>query len=258
MEFNYLMKVLRLFLKQIIQLTPSINYYSEKVRLRFTGNVLQQKKVTYNHKKVVNRYVVYEINNFHGIDNYPTLTNALFEAFKLTKNADIDKYKYFGYGIRFDGSRNFSHPRGGTGKIVVIFGANMSSSIKIDNRGKDILIIGKGPTLGLGEHSLTGEKMCLINFTKDNTKFCLSLYYNGGNSYLFVNGTEFHKFTAKNSMIVQNNLCLGNVSKDFSASNMKKTGFNGYIYDFTVDYNSIDVHDIKDIHKYLMKKNYIM
>ena len=97
-----------------------------------------------------------------------------------------------------------------------------------------------------------------INFTKVNTKFCLSLHYNGANSYLFVNGTEIHKFTAKNSEIVPNNLCLGNVSKDFSASNMKKTGFNGHIYDFSVNYNSTDVDDILDVHKYLMKKNGIV
>ena len=97
--------------------------------------------------------------------------------------------------------------------------------------------------------------MYSINFTKVNTKFCLSLHYNGANSDLFVNGTEIHKFTAKDSLIVPNNLCLGNVSKYFSASNMKKTRFNGYIYDFSVDYNSADVNHIKDIHKYLMKKN---
>ena len=59
-------------------------------------------------------------------------------------------------------------------------------------------------------------------------------------------------------MVVPNNLCLGNVSKDFSASNMKKTGFNGYIYEFSVDYNSTDVDDILDILKHLMKKNDIV
>ena len=64
--------------------------------------------------------------------------------------------------------------------------------------------------------------MYSIKFTKVSTKFCLSLHYNGANSYLFVNGTEIHKFTEKNSMIVPNNLCLVNFSKDFSASNMKK------------------------------------
>ena len=100
--------------------------------------------------------------------------------------------------------------------------------------------------------------MYSINFTKVNTKFSLSLHYNGANSYLFVNGTKIHKFKAKDSTIVPNNLCLGNVSKDFSASNIKKTGFNDYIYDFIVDYNSIDANNIKNIHKYLMKKNGIV
>ena len=65
----------------------------------------------------------------------------------------------------------------------------MSSSPRIDNKKKDILILGKVPTQGL-EHTLTAEKFCSINFTKENTKFCLSLHYNGANSYLFVNDTE--------------------------------------------------------------------
>ena len=134
----------------------------------------------------------------------------------------------------------------------------MDSSTNLDNKGKDILILGKGPTQGLGEHSLCAEKMYSINFTKVNTRFCLSLHYNGNDRYLFVNDTEIIKFKAKDSIIVPNNLGLGNVSKDFSGSNMKKTGFNGYIYDVSVDYDSIDVDNIKDIHKYLVKKNGIV
>ena len=98
--------------------------------------------------------------------------------------------------------------------------------------------------------------MYSINFTNVNTKYCLSLHYNVANSYLFVNGTEIHKFTAKDPEVVPNNLCLGNASKDFWASNMKKTGFNGYIYEFSVDYDAINVDDILDIHKYLMKKKW--
>ena len=70
-------------------------------------------------------------------------------------------------------------------------------------------------------------------FTKANTKFCLSLHYNGANRYLFVNGKEIHKFAANDPEVFPNNLCLGNGSKDFSASNMKKTGFNGHINDFS-------------------------
>ena len=96
-----------------------------------------------------------------------------------------------------------------------------------------------------------------VNFTEHNKKFCLSLHYNGANSYLFVNGTEIIKFKAKDSEIVAYPLCLGNISKDFSVDNMKKTGLNGYVYDFSVDYDAIAVNDILDIHKYLIKKHNI-
>ena len=133
----------------------------------------------------------------------------------------------------------------------------MSSSPKIDNRKTDILIFGKGPTQGL-EDTLNAGKMYLINFTEKNTKFCLSLHSNGASSYLFVNGTDIIKFKAKDSKILAYSLCLGNISKDWSQDNTKKTGFNGYIYDFSTDYNAIAVSDILDIHKYLMKKNGIV
>ena len=86
------------------------------------------------------------------------------------------------------------------GTNVIIVGVDMSSSSHIDNTKKYILILGEGPTQGL-EHVLAEEKLYLINFTKQNKKFCLSLHYNGGNSYLFVNGTEIIKFKAKDSEI---------------------------------------------------------
>ena len=133
----------------------------------------------------------------------------------------------------------------------------MSFSAHIDNKQKDILVLGIGPTQAL-EHTQTAEKMYSINFTVTKKKFCLSLNYNGANSYLFVNGIEIYKFKAKDFEIVATPLCLGNISKDWSIDNMKKTGFNGYVYDFSVDYDSTDVDDIKDIHKYLMKKNHIV
>ena len=129
----------------------------------------------------------------------------------------------------------------------------MSFSVHIDNKKKDILILRIDPTQGL-EHTLTAEKMYSINFTVTKKKFCLSLHYNGANSCLFVNAIEIYKFKAKDSEIVATTLCLGNISKDWSIDNMKKTGFNGYVYDFSVDYDATDVDDIKDIHKYLMKK----
>ena len=89
---------------------------------------------------------------------------------------------------------------------------------------KYILILGVGPTQGL-EHKLTAEKMYSINFTVTNVPFCLSLHYNGANSYLFANGTEIYKFKAKDSEIVAIPLCLGNILKDWSTDNMKKNRF---------------------------------
>ena len=103
---------------------------------------------------------------------------------------------------------------------ILIFGADTSSSAHIDNKKKNKLVLRIGTTQGL-EHRLTAEKMYSINFTVTNKKFCLSLHYNGANSYLFVNGTEIYKFKAKDSEIVVGPICLGNISKDWSVDNMK-------------------------------------
>ena len=159
------------------------------MRVKFTGSCLKQDKVTFNHKKVVKIYIVYELNKIAAIgNNFHTLQNALFGAVTLTKNTDIDKYGYYGYGIGFD-RRFHSFTGGGSSQNVLIFGVDTSSSAHIDNKKKDILVLGKGPTQGL-EHTLTAEKTYYINFTVTKKKFCLSLHYNGANSYLFVNGTE--------------------------------------------------------------------
>ena len=84
------------------------------------------------------------------------------------------------------------------------------------------------------------------------------MHYNKETSYLFVNGTEIHKYKSKDSEVLANSLCLGNISKDWSVNILKKAGLNGYVYDFSVDYDAIVVDDILDIHKYLMKKNNII
>ena len=82
------------------------------------------------------------------------------------------------------------------------------------------------------------------------------MHYNGTNSYLFVNGKEIIQFKAKDSQIVPYSLCLGNISKDWTNYNMKNIGFNGYIYDLSTDYSTINKSKILDIHKYLMTKKY--
>ena len=93
--------------------------------------------------------------------------NCLFGAVSLTKNADIYKHKYSGCGIGFDRHGTFSIPGIRLGRNVIIFGVDFSSSTKIDNKKKDILILGKGPIQGL-EHTISAEKMYLTNFTEKN------------------------------------------------------------------------------------------
>ena len=141
-----------------------------------------------------------------------------------------------------------------SGRNIITFGAEMSSTSHIDNKEKYILFMVKGHTQGL-KYTLVAEKLYSINFTKQNKNFCLSLHYNGAYSYLFVSDTKIIKFKAKDSEIAAHPLCLGNISKNWSVDNMKKTGLKGYVYDFSVDYNAIAVADVLDIHQYLMKKN---
>ena len=115
------------------------------------------------------KYIVYEISNSINISDYPTLENCLFGAVSLTKNADVDRYGYSG----FDRHGSPSFPSTGLGRKVIIFGADMSLSTKIDNRKKDIVVLGKGPTQGLKHTLLIAEKMYSINFTEHNETFAL-------------------------------------------------------------------------------------
>ena len=143
-------------------ITPNLDYYDTKTRLEFNGRCLKRDSAIFNHGKVVNIYIVYKISKSINIIDYPTLENCLFGAVTFTKHTDIQKYKYFRYRIGFDGHESFSSCGIGLGKNLVISGVDMRSSTKIDNRKKDILILGEGPTQGL-EHTLSGEKMYSIN-----------------------------------------------------------------------------------------------
>ena len=158
-------------------LTPALSYYGTKTRINVYGSCLKQPKLSYTHGTIVNIYIAYELGASSSHFNDPTLKNWLFGAVTLTKNADIDKYGYSGYGIRFDRKSSFSFPGGRFGSNVIIFGVDINSSAHIDNKKKDILILGKGLIQGL-EYTLTTEKMYSINFTVIKTKFCLSLHYN--------------------------------------------------------------------------------
>ena len=135
-------------------LTPTLSYYGTKTRVKFTGNSLKQLKISYTNGKVVNIYIVHQLGASSSHVNDPTLNNCLFGAVTLTKNADIDKYGYCGYGIGFDRRGSFSFPCDEFGQNVLIFGVDMIFSAHIDNKQKDILVLGIDPTQGL-EHRLT-------------------------------------------------------------------------------------------------------
>ena len=123
-----------------------MDYYGTKIGLKFNENILKQDKIRYNHIKIINIYIVYEISKSINISDYLTLGNCFFGSVKLTKNLGVGKYKYSGYEFGFDRHGSFSVPGTGLGQNVIIFGVYMSSSTRINNRKKDILILGKGPT----------------------------------------------------------------------------------------------------------------
>ena len=157
-------------------LNPTLSYYDIKIRVKFTGGCLKQPKISYTHGKVVNIYIVYESGTSSSHVNDPTLKHCLFGAVTLTKNANINKYGYSGYGLGYDRRGSFSFLSGGFGQHVLIFGVDMSSSTHIDNKKKEILVLGIGPTQGL-EHTLTAEKMYSINFTVKEILFKFTLQW---------------------------------------------------------------------------------
>ena len=98
---------------------------------------------------------------------------------------------------------------------VVVFGVDTSSSIHIDNKKKDLLILGKVPTQGLDDTTLSAEAQYSINFSRLNRKFCSSLHYNGSSSFLFVHATKIYQFKANDSEIKKISLVFSKYFKRF-------------------------------------------
>ena len=143
---------------------PTVKFTGGRMYVKFSGSCLKQDKITFTHGKAMKIYIVYDLkSNLNNFDY--TLQNTLFGAVKPTKNSDIDKYEYTGYGIGFDSKGIFSHPNGTTGVNVIIFGADMSSSVHANSKTKSILILCPGFTQGLEDTTLYAEKMHSINFT---------------------------------------------------------------------------------------------
>ena len=118
------------------KITSKLSYYGTKIRVNFNGSCLKEDKVAHNQRKIVNIYIVYEISKKDSISNYPTLENCLFGAVRLTKNPDINKYKYSGYGIGSDKEGEFSFGTSGFGRNCIILGADLSSSSHANSKKK--------------------------------------------------------------------------------------------------------------------------
>ena len=120
---------------------------SSRLRPELRGSCLKQSKVIFTTNNVVNLFIVYELDRWsQDLNTDFTLKDTLFGSVKLNKNADPHKYEYSGYDIGFDSRLKFSLTDGCVGKKVIIFGVDISSSVHIDIKNKDILILGKGPT----------------------------------------------------------------------------------------------------------------
>ena len=241
---------------------PDIKNYG-RMYVYLSGNYFKQNKVVIpkTNFNVINIYCVYELQPIPSLrDTSYTIQNALFGAMQVTKDpTNNSKNNYKGYDER----SNFSHTitqdgkqRTSNGKNVLIFGADLSSSIHATNRANHIYCFGEGLTQGINDNMIYAEKNYYRNFTEHGEKFVLSLHYNSDDSYLFVNGRQELKFKAKNDQLIKEKLCIGNLSDQWTASESEKTRLYGNIYDFVVDYEAIiGAGPIYDMHRYLITKH---
>ena len=153
---------------------PRMVYDNARIKIKFNVNLLEQDNVTYNYEPIVNIYIVFRLTVDTKYSSV-TLQNCLFGAVKLTKNVDIDKYKYSGYGIGFDSRRIFTRPSGEYDRNV-IFGADLSSSTHANNKTRSILVLGKDFIQAIDNTTIYAQKMYSTNCTVDNKIFYLSLH----------------------------------------------------------------------------------
>ena len=201
-----------------------------RIRVYLSGSHFQQNNAPSINKTVINIYYVYELQPIASSrDDTFTVQNALFGAMEITKNAATSKYNYKGYEICFDEGDTFTHTiREGnfnhttTARNVLTFGADMSFSSHTTNKANNIYVMGEDFIQGINGTIIYAEKSFYRNFTDSGKKFVLSLYYNGNNSYLFVNGRQELKFKCKTDQLVREKLYLGNLSDQWTTSESEK------------------------------------
>ena len=151
--------------------TPQASARIRNMYLEFNGSCLKttEKYFFYPDMIELNIYIVYELtSNLNNFD--PTLENCLFGSVRITKNADIDKYKYMAYGFGFDSKGTFLFPDGSFCQNVIILGADMSSSAHANNKTRNILVLSKDFIQAIDGTTIYAEKMYSINSTKTPKK----------------------------------------------------------------------------------------
>ena len=190
--------------------TKMSNLASGRVNLKTNNSVLVQKRFSSLYSNFILN-LVYELNTWprNPINNF-TLKSCLFGTVKLVRNTIKSKFTYNGRGIAFDGEGSWSFGIDFAQNVVIVSVDNSSSS-QTANRKNNFLVLGEGPTQGINYSTGAAERTFNINFSKSNITFCLSLHYNGDESYLYVNKTDVYKFKAKDNISWYNS-CLGSVS----------------------------------------------
>ena len=198
---------------------PDIKNINGQLYVSFNGNYFEQDPITIPNN-VINIYIVYKLDPISSTRNTDyTIQNAI----QITKNTDSSKNNYKGYRLCFDEGCEFGHTvkqgnfnRTTNAKDVIIFGVNTSSSVHATNKANNIYVMGKEFIQGINDTTIYAEKLFHNNFTEFGVKFVLSLHYNGDNSYLFTNDRQELKFKAKDDQIINEKLCLGNLSSEWS------------------------------------------
>ena len=194
-------------------------------------------------------YLSYFLRNF-------TLKNYLFGATNIVK-----KWVYSGYGIAFDETSMWSFGNNYVLYLcfrnVIIPAIDSSSSSHTDNCRNNSLVLSEGDTFGINGGLSAPKNKFSINFSEAKTKFCMSWYYNGDNSCLFVSGKVFKFKEPKLNLKVMGSLFLRSISNRFDTNESREISFERNLYDFSVDYNSFDKPSILNINEYLMFKRKI-
>ena len=216
----------------------SIKPSGYRVEIRFEKDRLAVEQNNYL-TKFLNVYKVYDFYAWpRNPNNNFKYKNFLFGSTSIVKNSDKEKYVYSCFGLILDSA--------GSWDLDNCTAWNVFSSL------------GKCPTFGVNGSFGPPKEKFSINFSKSNKLFCLSLHYNADNSCLFVNAKDIFSFKADNENVnFPTQLCLESICNGFSTTESREVSLNGNVYDFSVDYNSIDKSDILNIQKNLMKKNNI-